>query len=466
MIAMTALAAPEAPYTVVAASRDDGPTLLEMSPQAARRLRESVPSVLVEKDRRISAAVRTATRLRMHRDWTVGASDGKRVRVKVTDPDGRPVPGARILVFADVAQREGVARRTRPSGVASLVVPARTGSFPRIVVEPPAGYRSLDAGAVAASAEGDIALTLAPVDPRGRDGTSALRGEAGTLTGLDVGRGVRIAVVDTGVDPRHPDLAHVATRNVYQFDADPAVAPHPHANHVAGLIGARGRDFRGMAPGATLFSYRFTPLGLKDGALFDLGEAIRRTGDDDVHLINISMASRSPSQFLGKAAVAAFQRGAICIAAAGNDGRDSISFPAAAKRYYAVTAYGDRSVLTDGVRELEDLSDVTSSVNAAMSRARFSNWGADTDFIGPGVGLISCAGAAGYAIDSGTSFAAPVIVGLAAAILAEDHPDILAMPPDMKRATAIAQVLTERCRDLGFAFETQGSGILHVADEA
>lgn len=453
------------PYAVVASSGDDGPQLLEMSPQAARALRENLPSAFIEQNRRVYAAVVAATRMRKHRPWagdkTNGKTEGLRVRLKVVDGEGRPVPGARVLVFADAAQTEGVARRTRPSGVASLIVPPDVTTLPRIVVEPPAGYCSLDAAAVAASAEGEITLTLAAVDPKGRDGTRGLRALFAP-DGIGAGKGARIAVVDTGVNVGHPDLAHVVTRVVYPFDEDPSVAPHPHANHVAGLIGARGQDFRGIAPGASLFSYRFTPLGAKDGALFDLGEAIKKTAEDDVHLINISMASSMPSQFLGKAAVAAFQRGAICFAAAGNDGRNSISYPAAAKRYFAVTAYGDRSVLAEGVREFNDLSDVKSTLHDSMSRAKFSNWGADTDFIGPGVALISCGAEVGYAIDSGTSFATPVIVGLAGAILARDHADILKMPGNAKRATAIMQVLTERCQDLGFEFETQGSGILHV----
>jgi subtilisin len=174
------------------------------------------------------------------------------------------------------------------------------------------------------------------------------------------------------------------------------------------------------------------------------------------------MVQGQASRFLAKAAAEAFQQGAVCIAAAGNEGKDRISHPAAAKRVVAVTAYGDRSVLAADALELSELSTVCSTSEPSLARATFSNWGPETDFIAPGVGLISCHSPSGYAVDSGTSFAAPVVTGLAAAMLSKHYPQILAMQKGARRAAAITQVLLDRGRDLGFAFETQGIGMINV----
>ncbi|MFX8856382.1 S8 family serine peptidase, partial [Acinetobacter baumannii] len=90
----------------------------------------------------------------------------------------------------------------------------------------------------------------------------ALRRWAATVA-ADAGSGVRIALVDCGVDRRHADLAHVDCRAPDHLAAPADGVPHPHANHVAGIIGARGERFHGLAPAAELHSIRVTPLGDK-----------------------------------------------------------------------------------------------------------------------------------------------------------------------------------------------------------
>jgi subtilisin len=78
----------------------------------------------------------------------------------------------------------------------------------------------------------------------------------------------------------------------------------------------------------------------------------------------------------------------------------------------------------------------------------------------PGVGVLSCRAKAGYAVASGTSFAAPAITGAAAAILARDHANLLAMPKGPARAVALTQALLSRGFDLGFMADVQGVGML------
>lgn len=445
-----------AAYALLASVARDGPKVVEMSAETARRLSASAPTTLIEPNTRVYAAVRPATRLAHAEGWAPGPG-AQRLHVKVTDEAGEPLPGARVLAFADPQANRGAVRTTGPTGVARFTVPATLGRLPRLQVEPPRGFAG--AAQVRVAAGGAIEVRLSAVDPAAMSDAAAP-----WRASLDpeAGRGVRIGVVDTGVDVTHPDLAHVVAFSVYSFP-EAAGRPHPHANHVAGLIGARGPVFRGLAPEAALFSYRIAELGKRNTDAFHLGEGITRAArDQDLHLINVSMVQNATSQYLAKAAMEAYQHGAVCIGAAGNDARDKIAHPAAAKRFIAVTAFGDRSVLGPEALERAELSGVVSAQNPDLARATFSNWGPETDFTAPGVGLISCRGQAGYAIDSGTSFAAPVVTGLAAAMLSKHYPEILAMPKTARRAAAITKALLDRGRDLGFTFETQGIGIVDV----
>lgn len=443
-------------YALTASVSPEGPKLLEMTPEAAKHLRTIAPTTLVEPNTPVFAAVRPAVRIARADTWRPGPSS-KRLRVRVVDADGHPIAGARVLAYADPVEDRGASRNTRQSGMATFALPPDLAQVPRLHVVPPVGY--VGAAKVRVAADGEIEVQLRPVDPavltdalhRWRDGLDP-----------NAGQGARVGIVDTGVDSAHPDLAHVLTQNVWSYSETPSPL-HPHATQVAGIIGARGPTFRGLAPEAQLYSYRITPLGERKSDAFHLGEGVSRAArDNDLHLINISMVQGQASRFLAKAAAEAFQQGAVCIAAAGNEGKDRISHPAAAKRVVAVTAYGDRSVLAADALELSELSTVCSTSEPSLARATFSNWGPETDFIAPGVGLISCHSPSGYAVDSGTSFAAPVVTGLAAAMLSKHYPQILAMQKGARRAAAITQVLLDRGRDLGFAFETQGIGMINV----
>lgn len=375
------------------------------------------------------------------------------------DTAGQPVPGARVLVL-DAERDEGLARTTNRHGVAPFSLPAGLAVLPRLRVEPPGAWHGVTRGEVAIAAD-DIEVEIRPVDVAST--LDPVRRWAARLA-ADAGRGARIAVVDTGVDTRHPDLAHVETAATEGLpDAGEAGVPHPHATHVAGIIGARGQAFHGLAPGAALFSMRAAPWGSLSTTAFDLGAAIEAAATErDIHLINVSMTSDNPASFLVKAAAQAFHNGAICIAAAGNQGRIGIAFPAANKWVMAVSAYADKSAMAADAAERNDIGPIVSTADPNLSLARFSNYGPDLDFMAPGVGVLSCHATSGYAVASGTSFAAPAVTGAAAAILARDHAELLAMPKGPTRSAAVMQALLSRGFDLGFSASVQGMGMLDV----
>jgi subtilisin len=455
-----------APYAILRSIGEDGPKLARMEASIARLLQAFDPGLIVEPNRRVVAAVQPPMRVvraaawrapaRSHRDDDPGL---RRLRVRVRNTAGQPVPGVRVLAL-DAGRDEGLARTTNQQGIATFSFPAQLAVLPRLRVDPPEGWHGVTRSEVNIAAD-DIEVEIRPVDTA--SALDPVRRWA-TKSAADAGQGARIAVVDTGVDARHPDLAHVETAATEGLpDTGETGVPHPHANHVAGVIGARGQAFHGLAPQAALFSMRAAPWGSLSTSAYDLGGAIEAAARDrDIHLINVSMTSDGPSSFLVRAAAQAFHNGAICIAAAGNQGRNGIAFPAANKWVMAVSAYADTSVMAADATERNDIGPIVSTADPNLSLARFSNHGPDVDFMAPGVGVLSCRAQSGYAVASDTSFAAPVVTGAAAAILSRDHADILTMPKGPPRAAALMQALLSRGFDLGFNAAVQGVGMLDV----
>jgi subtilisin family serine protease len=252
---------------------------------------------------------------------------------------------------------------------------------------------------------------------------------------LSQGAGVRVAVLDTGVDAKHPALAGklVAGYDFVDGDTDPSEVFAPgslsygHGTHVTGLVAL-------AAPAA-----RIMPLRVLDaqgmGNAWVLAEAMLHAVDPDrnpasndgVQVINMSLGSISrthlfdavtqlvacampapadpantftdPSYNLDRQRCDAFG-GAAVIAAAGNDAsKDIRQYPA------AEGAYG--------------LLPVTAST-AQRGLASFANFGSWVDVAAPGEGITSTMAGGGYATWSGTSMAAPLAAGAAALLKARE----------------------------------------------
>jgi len=167
-------------------------------------------------------------------------------------------------------------------------------------------------------------------------------------TGADVaqsalrltGRGVRVAVIDTGVDYDHPDLGGgfgPGTRVTEGFDFvgdafnadddEPIVTPDPdpddcngHGTHVAGIIGANG-GLTGVAPGVTFHAYRV--FGCEGTTTTDIMlEAMERAHRDGADVVNMSIgaALQWPQYPTGQAANRLVRRGIVVVSSAGNEG--------------------------------------------------------------------------------------------------------------------------------------------------
>ncbi len=259
--------------------------------------------------------------------------------------------------------------------------------------------------------------------------------------GWEVTRGsssLTIAVIDTGVDLAHPDLAGRLLQG-YDFVAADEYPwdENGHGTHVAGLAAAATDNGVGVA--GVDWNARVLPLRVLDasgsGYDSDIASAIRYAADNGADVINLSLGSSTPSYTLQNAVSYAYGKGVVIVAAAGNDGSGSVSYPAA---YSGVIAVG--------------------ALDSGDRKADFSNYGSKLDLMAPGVGVYSTYAGGRYQSMSGTSMASPLVAGAACLVLAA-FPSLEGRPDD------VAGKLTSSARDLGAAGfdEYYGYGKLDLA---
>ena len=212
------------------------------------------------------------------------------------------------------------------------------------------------------------------------------------------GRGIKVAVLDTGVDSGHTELTVTA------IDANGTTDSNGHGTHVAGIIGAKagnGEGGAGVAPEVTLYSGNVLPNGV--GSDDDIIRAIRAAYQTHkVDLINMSLGGVGYNGAFQTVINEAYNRGTAIFAAAGNDGGTNYSYPACYDHVISVAA-----------------------TDKGNMRASFSNFGDKVDLSAPGAAIWSTGWMPSqtgnrkytYVQMSGTSMACPVATGEAAVIL-------------------------------------------------
>ena len=216
---------------------------------------------------------------------------------------------------------------------------------------------------------------------------------------LATGSGVVVAVVDTGADASHPDLAGqlVAGYNFVGNNSN-TTDDNGHGTHVAGTVAALTNNGLGVA--GIAYNAKVMPVKVLDstgaGSYTAIINGITYAADHGARVINMSLGGYSYSASLQEAVNYAWNRGVVIVAAAGNDNTSSPSYPAACQNVIAVAA--------------TDQND---------NKASFSNYGAHISVAAPGVSILSTVRGGSYAAWNGTSMASPHVAGLAALVISQ-----------------------------------------------
>lgn len=268
---------------------------------------------------------------------------------------------------------------------------------------------------------------------------------------------VVVALLDTGIDYTHDDLTANMWRdssNNYGYDfinddddpMDDNVNGYEggtwvsnvfiyHGTHIAGVVGAvmnNGLGIAGVAQVKLMAVKVVNDSG--EGTDATVAEGIVYAVNNGADIITMSLGVESSTIVLSNAIRMAQDNGVVCIAAAGNDGAGSISYPAA---YPGVIAVGASDQLDH--------------------RASFSNYGEGLDVMAPGTSIWSCKRGDTYQELSGTSTAAPFVAGIAALMLSV-NPALT--PPE------IGEIINETATDIGASGwdSITGWGVVNAKD--
>ncbi len=247
---------------------------------------------------------------------------------------------------------------------------------------------------------------------------------------------VKVAVIDSGVDFKHPDLK---SQVLPPYNAAaPANTSYigDHGTHVAGIIGAakdNGIGGHGVNPNAKLL-----PIDVfngKDGANdFVIAQGILYAIEQGADVINMSLGGYGESLLMKEAVQKAIDKGVTIVAAAGNESTDNYSFPASYEGVISVGSTNDRNILSS-----------------------YSNYGPAVDLVAPGEEVYSTVHdekkGSSFVKFSGTSMASPVVAGVAS-LLKSKYPDL--KPHEIE---AILEMTAKDLGDKGYDL-TYGHGLV------
>lgn len=210
------------------------------------------------------------------------------------------------------------------------------------------------------------------------------------------GKTVKVGIVDTGIDLRHPDLqdnikGNVNTINPLKSGND----DNGHGTHVAGTAAAVDNTIGVIGVGPEIYLYAVKVLNKSgSGWLSDIIESLQWCINNGMQVVNMSLGTYSEVQSFHDAIIVVFNKGIVLVAAAGNDGVSTPLYPAAYEEVIAVGA-----------------SDINNQIPL------WSNWGPQIDLTAPGVDIFSTYKGSSYKTLSGTSMATPHVAGTAALVL-------------------------------------------------
>jgi thermitase len=229
-----------------------------------------------------------------------------------------------------------------------------------------------------------------------------------------------IAIIDSGVDPTHPDLSDKLLSG-YNFLEDNTNTHdvRGHGTAVAGTAAAISNNVAGVA--GVAWGNPIMPLVVLNSdnwaSYYDIARAITFAADNGIRVINISIGGSSSSSTMQNAINYAWTKGTVVFACAMNNATSTPYYPAACEYVVAVSATTSSDTL-----------------------ASFSNYGDWIDIAAPGESILTTNRGGGYGYWNGTSFSSPVAAGLAGLIISAN--------PDLTN-TQVVEIITQNADDLG-----------------
>ncbi|WP_413665683.1 S8 family peptidase [Microbulbifer sp. CNSA002] len=390
----------------------------------------------------------------------------QQVHFRVIGAKGEPIRDAQIIVESAGFPQEGV---TNNKGEVALSIFAQSGGaqVKSLLIRPAKDFWNKYIRSPSLSLTGVNLVKLQPLSEAIPNfPNDASYGWGQKYMGLDqlpdeyTGKGIKIAIIDSGADNKHPILSHLkngidVTNN---YDTNSWVEDIVgHGTHCAGIITGQpsgSEAIRGFAPEAEIYVFKVFP----GGQFSSLIDALSHCIELGVDVVNMSLGSSDSSEAVEQQIEEAVQHGIACIVAAGNNG-GAVQYPARSPNAMAVGALGMLNEFPKDSWEAQTVIPSTASADGLFV-PRFSAFGQEISVAAPGVGIVSSVPDKGFDVQSGTSMAAPHVTGLAALLLAH-HPLFKGAlrQKDVSRVTALYQLIQSLAAPMPLGAERVGAGV-------
>jgi subtilisin family serine protease len=389
----------------------------------------------------------------------VAGTEEEQITIVVRGPEDVPVPGAAVYVAGGAWPVSGI---TDANGRLSLRMPAAT-TITALWVRPRSGYWPTTVSRPQPGTRGEYVVAATPLDATfdGFPKRKAIGWARQALRLHEVapnlrGHGVKIALIDSGVADKHPDLDGQIVGGVDLISGAEkgwAADPLGHGTACAGIIAASDSDsgIDGVAVDAELLAYKVMPGGHLSHLLKALDLCIRQ----QVDVAQISVGALAASEIVALKIAEARAAGVLCVAAAGNTGAGPVTFPANLPTVLAVGAVGQIGTLPpDGFPIDPMLADIDGLFVPGFTAA-----GHEVDVCAPGVAVLTTAPPDGYAMLDGCGVAAAHITALAGLVLAHHDDFRTRFTRGPARVDRLAHLISASCRPLAAARARTGAGM-------